>query len=202
MNTTASPALTEAELDQLDAFLARHSEQDGLDVSMLHGYLTAVQLSPVKLHPQNWMPRISGPDAPPKFESQAESELITALILRFYNEIAAALAAENPAEAYDPVLYFDEDGKPDCSGWSTGFVIGMQLFKEEVWLPYFEQEDTATLLSLVMALSAPASTAELQKQLPADVDVQEAIAAELAIFVVELNARLPKLEAELKTEGN
>ncbi|WP_051304495.1 UPF0149 family protein [Chitinilyticum litopenaei] len=198
MTNTASPALTEAELDQLDQFLARHQDQDGLDVSMLHGFLTAILISPVQLHPQNWMPRVSGPDAPPKFQSQAESEVITALILRLYNETAEALNAEEAVEQFDPVLYFDENGKPDCSGWSLGFVIGMHLFAEDVWTPYFDREDTATLLSLVMALAAPESTAELQKQLPPDVDVQEAIAAELAIFVVELKNRIAEIEAELK----
>ncbi|MBE9608314.1 UPF0149 family protein [Chitinilyticum piscinae] len=196
MNQPVAPALSEADIDRLDQFLARHADQDGLDVSMLHGYLTAIQLSPVQLHPRDWMPRISGPDAAPKFESQAESEQITALIMAYYNEIASALRSAEPVDAFDPVLYFDDDGKPDCSGWSLGFVIGMHLFAQDVWLPYFEREDTATLLSLMMALAGPESTAELQKQMPAEVNVHEAIAAELAIFVVELQQRIQAIEAE------
>ena len=50
--------LTDAELDELEAFLASDAvPQDCMDLEMLDGYLTAIASGPESIQPSEWLPR-------------------------------------------------------------------------------------------------------------------------------------------------
>ena len=51
--------LTEAELDELEAFLASDAvPQDCMDLEMLDGYLTAIVSGPEPIQPSEWLPHV------------------------------------------------------------------------------------------------------------------------------------------------
>ena len=88
MLLTAQP-LSEAELDDLDAFLMSDAmPEDGMDISTLDGFLAAVVLNPDVVLPSQWLPWVWDMDDAedePVFKSAEEAERITGLIMRHYN---------------------------------------------------------------------------------------------------------------------
>src|SRR3954464_6625283 len=98
-----SPALdeplTDAELDELEAFLASDSvPQDCMDLEMLDGYLAAVVSGPESMQPSEWLPHVwseGGKSSTPAFSGNDQAQRIMALILRHLVGIERTLA-ESP----------------------------------------------------------------------------------------------------------
>ncbi len=131
-------ALSEDEFDELDAFLMSESQsEESMDISAVDGFFAAIALNPEFILPSQWLPWVwdmeEGEEAP-AFESVAQAERISGLLLRHYNSVQEAVSEER----FAPLMYTlqQEDGSElyDGEGWSMGFMLGVELFKE-VWLP-------------------------------------------------------------------
>ncbi|MGA3323742.1 MAG: UPF0149 family protein [Terriglobia bacterium] len=146
--------LFEAELDELTDFLASDLlPDDSMDVSMLHGYLTAIAIGPVTLTPSKWLPRVWGEAGEPAFDTLEHAQHILDLILRYYNEIVL-IFMENP-KYFQPVLFeYGKEGERTVSAeeWCIGFSLGVHL-QPEAWNPLLEDEESSGLLLPIVAFS-------------------------------------------------
>ncbi|WP_255988531.1 UPF0149 family protein [Chitinolyticbacter albus] len=185
--TTVAP-LSEAELDELAEFLTSDAVSDEcMDLSMLHGFLTAILVGPQEPLPDAWLPQVWGEAGQkPKFESTTQQTRIEDLVLRLYNQLADELTSEPPEFA--PMVYVDEEtGRDIVQQWCYGFTLGTSLV-QEAWQSMFDDEDGAQLLAPIFDC--------------ADEEAREEIAAEgedLAEFEHELASILPEAIPEIRS---
>jgi uncharacterized protein len=145
--------LSDAELDELTDFLESNLvPDDAMNVSMLHGYLTAIAIGPATVMPGEWLPGIWGEGGLAKLETLEQARRIHELILRFYNQIIQTFM-ETPDD-FVPLLFEDEeDGKwvvaPE--DWCVGFSMGV-FMREDAWTPLFDSESVG-MLAPIMAFS-------------------------------------------------
>lgn len=191
MTQSSSPItvpFTDDELDELADFLDSDAvPSEAMDISMLHGFLTALVLSPAPLPFESWLPLIWGEDgAKPEFTSTTQQTHIESLLQRLHAQITTTL--EHNASAIEPVLYVDEEDQLDIARpWCYGFTQAVWL-QEEAWAPMFEDEDAGALLEPVFDCSDEEARAQLEaagEDLP---EWEHQIAAALPDIVVEIKA--------------
>src|SRR4029078_1987468 len=152
--------LTEAELDQLEAFLASDAvPQDCMDLEMLDGYLAAVVSGPEVIQPSEWLPQVwsaGNPSAAAAFANRDEAQQIMALILRHMVGIQRTLA-ESPTR-FKPLLYLPEEKKsderqpPEGTAWCEGYMAGVKL-RDDGWQPLYDAEDARDWIFPIEALA-------------------------------------------------
>jgi uncharacterized protein len=141
--------LTDAEIDELDAFLtAEGRPRATMDIAMLDGFLTALVIGPNTILPSQWLPEVWGETAEEtmQFDSAEQMQHILGLVMRMYNDRVEDLA--EGVDLYDPLVYTrEEDGKTvsQIDEWCTGFMHAVQL-DPTGWDPLFQSEEDAALL--------------------------------------------------------
>lgn len=153
------PPLNEAELAELDRFLASEATAD--EVMMLdavNGYLTALVLSPAEPDDADWMAPIWHPSATqtPHFQSPEQQSRIQALIRRQRNDILRTLDdnPDNLSPVFDTVSYGNQAREYlDGEMWAYGFLQGVARHRE-AWRPVFEHPDAMDLLLPIYALGS------------------------------------------------
>jgi len=116
--------MTSDELDRLEDLLASDAFQgEAMTLDAMQGFLCAVISSPDMVSPGDWIAEAIGE---PNFESPAQAEETMALLMKFYNSIAGALANE---EEFDLILYGLEENPDelDYAAWCDGYVFGSQI---------------------------------------------------------------------------
>ncbi len=179
--------LSDEEMDELDSFLLSDATSDEtMMLDCLDGFLTAIVTGPVMLKPSEWLPRVWGPTArdEPAFETLAQAERITGLIMRHLNGIIWSL--HHDPDAFEPV--FDTAAYPDdpheySDGemWAYGYMTGIDLQRKN-WNTFFGEPNSAVVLRPIYLLGAeevtpeeealtetPAQREELSNQIPASV---------------------------------
>ena len=144
--TTDTP-LTEQELDRLGKFLESCNDKT-MNLEVLDGFFAALIAGPELVPPSEYLPEIFGGEVP-EFGSQEEASEIMGLILRHWNAGAVSLARD---EEYIPIMSIYEDGKPDGSAWSAGFLSGMAL-REDSWSRLVSDDDYGESLFPMMFLA-------------------------------------------------
>ena len=130
------------DFDELAAFLDREDTPgDWMPSSVLDGYLTGVAVSPTRLNPSDWMPKIWG-DTP--FESEAQANWALAAVMSRFNYINQYARGEEPGPLW-PRLDSHPDGGPVVRGWAVGFVKAITL-DMEAWRPLLDHERARVLL--------------------------------------------------------
>lgn len=136
MNTNLLTPLSEDELDELNDLLFKYiSEEDNdylysiASLTELDGYFTAILSSPVMIPVSQWLPRLWN-NAPPTWKNMDEFNHFTSLVMRYYNEVNAALKmGEKYYCAQFDVHLIDEEEWTITSDWSYAYMIGRKLFK-------------------------------------------------------------------------
>ena len=130
--TDSHQSLSEAELDELDDFLADEAIEDrSMDVSMLEGFLTAVAIGPRTVLPSEWLPwvwDIEDGQAEARFESEEQATRIISLVMRHYNTVVQTFI-DDPA-SFEAV--FRLSNQWGAAEWCEGFILGFQ-FSDEAW---------------------------------------------------------------------
>ncbi len=131
-----STPLSEEELFELDEALLNRFDEDSeplpgdegiIDVTELDGLLTAVVSSPVMIMPSRWFPAVWG-DYPPVFETTAEVERVTTLMIRHMNDIATTLMSY--PEEFEPLFSYREVDNQEFTivdEWCEGYMRGIKL---------------------------------------------------------------------------
>jgi len=135
-----TPALSEKEMDELDSFLMSDATtNEVMMLDCLDGFLTAIASGPAMPKPEEWIPRVWGSTAEdaPTFESAAQAERITDLMMRHMNAIVWSL--QQDAEHFEPVFdmqVFEGDEREYMDGemWAHGFMTGIDM-QRSGWKP-------------------------------------------------------------------
>jgi len=116
--------LTEQELDRLENLLyADLFEGETMPLDTLQGFLCAVISGPETVPASVWLPLVFGEI---EYDTLAQGQELAALLLKFHESIASALAN---GEDFDLILYGLEDDPDelDFASWSDGYVYGSQI---------------------------------------------------------------------------
>jgi uncharacterized protein len=176
-------ALSDEELDELDAFLMSDSLSDeAMDLSNLDGFFAAVALNPELILPSQWLPWVwdmeSG-EQTPAFENVEQAETISALLLRHYNSVQDMIGEGR----FAPLMYSlqQEDGSEfyDAEGWSMGFMLGVSLF-QDIWLPVLDEHPE--WLAPMRLLGTEEGWEQLEQMHPGHADQRPAIRAAYEII--------------------
>jgi uncharacterized protein len=148
---TATGLITEAELDQLEAFLFSSAvSEDSLDLIGTHGLLCALNISPTKVPEQEWLDLLF--DSEPKWESAEQKELIIGLLRKLHFTIGQDLY--NDQETLLPcelTLDADEDeDEPELTIWAQFFMEGV-FMREKDWFGTDEETVAGLLLPIMVA---------------------------------------------------
>jgi uncharacterized protein len=158
---TLDEPLTDAELDELEAFLASDAvPKDCMDLEMLDGYLAAIVSGPEDIQPSEWLPQVwseGGKSAAPAFVNNDQAQRIMGLVLRHLVGIQRTLA-ESPTR-FKPLLYLpDEKARasertpPEGNAWCEGFMAGVKL-RDEDWQPLYDAREARDWIFPVEALA-------------------------------------------------
>jgi uncharacterized protein len=154
--------LTDAELDELEAFLASDAvPQDCMDLEMLDGYLCAIVSGPAVIQPSEWLPGVwseGGRAATPAYASTEQAQRIMALVLRHVVGLQRTLD-ESPTR-FKPLLYLAEQergGKGDkapgeATAWCEGYMAGVKL-RDDEWQPLYEAREARDWIFPLEALA-------------------------------------------------
>jgi uncharacterized protein len=184
--------MTEAELEQLDTFLAGQLvPHNGMSLEILDGFLSALVVGPELVMPSEYLPHVWG-DAPAAWDLE-EATTGTNLVVGLWNHIAwrvhqpiqeegdlesqaflmPALALPvgeegDDAEDQDPLAGVPDDF-PFAAGWARGFLLGVSL-RGEAWADWLEgRVDFQDDLSMVAALSVIDDQQAREMDLPEEV---------------------------------
>ncbi len=182
-----TPALSEKEMDELDSFLMSDAtSNEVMMLDCLDGFLTAIASGPAMPKPSEWIPRVWGPtaDDAPTFETDAQAERITDLLMRHLNAIVWSL--QQDAEHFEPVFDLqvyegDEREYMDGEMWAHGYMTGINMQRDK-WQALFESSYGPVALRPINLLGSPeiteaeealvetpAQREELSKQIPASI---------------------------------
>lgn len=139
--------LTEDELIELDNFLLSDAcDDETLSIDEAHGFLTAIQLPPVRTVDAEWRQAIWGS---PRFRDAAHAQHMEGLLQRLFDDITATLAQRRNFEPL--VIETEEEGEQveSYEGWCFGFMLGVEQHEAE-WdaLPKTEQGLVAPMAQL------------------------------------------------------
>lgn len=179
---------TDDELDELADFLdSDRVPTEAMDISMLHGFLTALALSPAPVATETWYPEVWGEEgALPTFDSPTQQAHVESLLQRFFAQIANTLDQSLPS--FEPVLYVDEADHLDVARpWCFGFSQGVWL-QEEAWMPLFDDDNLCALLDPILDCADEEARAE-----------RERAGENLAAWEHEIASALPDIVAEVQT---
>jgi len=179
--------LSDEEMDELDSFLmsdATSSETMMLDC--LDGFLTAIVSGPVMVKPSEWLPSVWGPTErdEPTFDTFAQAEQITGLIMRLLNSIIWSL--QQDPDAFEPI--FDTVVYPDVPRvytngemWAYGYMSGIDLQRHN-WNAFFDEPDSAEVLRPIYLLGADEVTPE-EEELTDTPEQREALSNQIPASV-------------------
>ncbi|MDR4126427.1 UPF0149 family protein [Yanghanlia caeni] len=141
MHHAAAP-LSDDELQQLSDFLLDEVESEGMTLEILDGYLHAIAIGPVTIHPLQWLPKVWGTEGPvPQLDSIEDINYFMGLVMRLFNGIIHGLECD-PRE-FSPVwacaIYRGRD-YIDAESWAYGFVEGMKLCWAD-WAPMLNSQE-------------------------------------------------------------
>lgn len=179
------PTLSDEDLDELSSFLLSDATSDEtMMLDCLDGYLTAIATAPVM--PAVWLPRVWGSSATdePSFDSYAQLERITGLIMRHLGSLVVGLQ-QNP-DGCEPI--FDSAVYPDSTQefidgemWAYGYMTGINLQCQDSQAVYNDPEMAEILrpiyllgtedltLAEEVLIETPEQREELAKQIPASI---------------------------------
>ncbi|MDN5924679.1 MAG: YecA family protein [Xanthomonadales bacterium] len=148
-NDSHQVPLDEPELDQLDAFLREHADDDTLLLDGVHGLLTALAVGPEPALPDEWLAEVLHQP----FADAAEGERILGLLARLNDSVPSEIDAED----YEPILgeiaQDDEQFTLSAGGWCEGFSRGIDL-RAGIWeTRLVDDPDLMEVLGPIMALA-------------------------------------------------
>lgn len=123
--------LTEDELAELEQFLLYELDtEEGMTLDMLDGFLHAIVIGPVFIHPHQWLPKVWGTerDESPPMPSVEVFNRVLQLVMRHYNGIVSGFAMQPPE--FLPVWgtrTFEGQEFDDAESWAYGFCEGVNL---------------------------------------------------------------------------
>lgn len=143
---SSTPRLAAADLDRLESLLSAPHLHDSMTLDALQGLFCAVASSPAPIPQELWFPAAMGEHA---FAGAQEEKEVTDLLVRFANDTARDLAAE---QGLDVISYPAEEGEEELAAWCDGYLVGVALADPD-WYSSGDHETVEELLFPFIALS-------------------------------------------------
>jgi uncharacterized protein len=144
-----STPLSDDEYNDLHDFLMSDvTGEDGMDISMLDGFLTAIVSGPQMIAPSEWIHLVWGKKEM-AWRTTGQAEHYLSLILRQMNTLIDVLM--NAPEAFEPITYTEEQEDKSVSiidDWCAGYIMGInQDF--DGWRPLIDSQESQHLLATI-----------------------------------------------------
>ena len=163
---TNAPSLSDAEIDEVNAFLARADGGAIPDAEALDGFFVALACTIDMVMPSEYMEMIqegATSDGDLVFEDMTEAQRFMELITQHSNHVNAKLETStrilksNPkslveAEIFEPLLLPDTNGEVLGNNWANGFLHGTKLRRSQ-WADLAEDEDHGGPMISIWALA-------------------------------------------------
>lgn len=148
MSALATPnPLTEAEIDELEAFIFSDAvSEEALDYIGIHGLLSALAICPETVPSEEWLEVIF--DGTPGYSDDAHKARIENWLQREFAAISDELNQEEAPELPCDLLLGDEDQLLEA--WSQAFMEGV-FMRESAWFSQREEEVAELLLPVMLA---------------------------------------------------
>ena len=182
--------LTEEELDELEHFLLYELDTDeGMTLDILDGFLHAIVIGPVFIHPHEWLPKVWGTerDETPPMPSVEVFNRVLQLIMRHYNGIVSGFALQPPE--FLPLWAthtFEEQEFDDAEGWAYGFCEGVKL-NQPTWQALLDDSEGERWYRPIGLLGGDAYSA--------DQDDLTTTPAQRHVLAAEIGKNLPYIHA-------
>lgn len=152
-NAMLNAPLTDAELDELETFMFSDAvSEDALDLIGTHGYMCALNISPVKISEKQWLQELF--DGTPEYSSEKEKAHIEDLLKRLHFSIGSDLYNDQdmlmPCEL--TLETEDDEEQADLTTWAQSFMEAVFL-KEDEWFNHQAEEEVAELMLPIMIAS-------------------------------------------------
>jgi uncharacterized protein len=145
-------------LEALNTFLmSERAPDNGLQLSDLDGFLTALAVSPAPASIADYLPTIWNGDEP-DFDDEDEKEWVLETIQARYDEIATTV--RNGPRELTPLFWVGPSGQEIVDDWAAGFLDAVRL-SPDAWRPVFESDDA--FLAILPLLIAELDAEGLQK---------------------------------------
>jgi uncharacterized protein len=194
--------LSEDELDRLNTFL--EALENGIpNVEMLDGFFAALISGPELVPMSEVLPEVWGENF--EFESEEQATEIAELVTRHWNSVAKALliSMQDP-DSYEPILFEDEDGFVPGNLWACGFIMGVDMRREQ-WDPLMDDDESAwTLAPMLMLAHEDDPDPELRPP-PIEADAREELIDDMitaAVFIYKhFEPQRREVVAPIRREG-
>lgn len=178
--------LTDDELDLLDDFFYSDAvPEESLDLIGVHGLLCAVNISPEKIAPQEWLQAIFDGNEP-KWQDAGQKAQIEGLLEQLNKEIGSTLYNDQELDVPCELSIVPEQGEEisDLTAWTQAFMEGVFL-REEQWMEGPQEELAAELLLPFMVISDLFDEAEFTK-MRKDKAICAAMCAQIPELLIDL----------------
>ena len=170
MTSTPATALTNAEISHLESLLASPAfKAQSMGLDEIQGYLCAAISGPQQVTPEQWLPAVLGN---PDYESAEQAQHVKDLLMRFYREIVADLAA---GESLGLVLNLNDptsaaaEGEYDYSAWCQAYLDGVES-SAVAWTDAGDENEINDLLFPISLLAGEIDPKALKKIKPREMD--------------------------------
>lgn len=122
--------LSKVDYHYLDVFFCGLSHlPDRINLTYVHGLLTAVISAPTLIPPNEWINIILSKE--PKFENVIQAEKVMGLMIELYSQIVRQLKGEEPFKIlyWNSSLNKEQEHSQECLlvDWCAGYLAGQQL---------------------------------------------------------------------------
>ncbi|SIS57131.1 UPF0149 family protein [Neptunomonas antarctica] len=152
-STLNSAPLSDAELDSLETFIFSDIvSQDSLDLIGIHGFLCALNISPLPAAEEEWMDVLF--DGKPKWESTEQETEITTLLNRWKNSIGGDLYNDRELEMPCDLTLVTKNEESELEIWAQAFMEGVFINEDEWFSEGTDKEEVVAELMLpIMVIS-------------------------------------------------
>jgi uncharacterized protein len=204
-----SSELSDADIEELDDFLARVDGGKIPNCEALDGFFAALACCPELIMPSEYLAIIQSGKTEKGdlvFENIDETQRFMELVTQHWNHVNVPL---NQGEAFLPLVLEDENGDYHCNEWANGFLTGMDM-RNEIWADYLDDQEHSGPIVPIMALAHenhPDPKMRPYKK-PIDKDGREKLFIALAAGVMHIfnyfrgnrETYIPKTETFIRTE--
>ena len=179
--------LTDAEISHLEFLLATPAfAKHSMGLDEIQGYICALISGPARVSAAQWLPAVLGN---PDYENEAQAEEVKALLLRFFDEIAADLKA---GESLGLVLNLEDapegggESDYDYAAWCQAYLDGVES-STIAWTDTGDDEEINDLLFPISLLAGEIDPKALRSVKP----------QEMTALLKECREDLPMLAVEI-----
>ena len=185
LSTPNSAPLSDDELDHLETFIFSDVvSEDSLDLIGIHGFLCALNISPVPANEEEWMDILF--DGKPNWQSADQESEIIALLNRWKNSIYSDLSNDRELEMPCELTLETKNEESELEIWAQAFMEGVFLNEDEWFSEGTDKEEVVAELMLPIMVVSNLFDEKEFKEIRRNRVVTEQMANEIPDILVDL----------------